>query len=699
MHQSQKVINEFSSYRYTILVIDDDNFLRTIAVQSLEGELFHVLEAENAIQALDILSKTHIDGVLLDANMPGMNGFDLCSQIRQQELLSDLSIFMLTGLEDAESLKTAFDRGVDDFINKPVRWDLIINKLKAAIGKNQKHKKELEYQYEHCIEIPESTPVITLNEEGEVIQTNGFKSLPKSLQASFNIGAHFFDKIPTTKRSEAKNKWQTCLQTKQHTNLLIQHEHSTDSYLIQLEFIPANKQGWVRCLLNDYTDSFLAEQRLLNLVSHDSDTGLLNARGFNEKLSQLLNSGREMILLSRAKIENYSIIANQLDDSTLHQLVCAFARRLSQYLLHNVSDTDTLLVGRLSDYDFTFAYSNDITSDYVDLIDTLMKPYEIGDYTISLSVCIGVANSKDCQPNPIDLLESARIALNEGSEHGKQITTYLPEYSERLCERNRMEQLLHRDVCNGQLHMHYQPKVDIKSMQIIGVEALLRWQSDELGSVSPGVFIPLAEKTGLIEKVSELVVNHVLKQLSDWEGTGCESVPVAINLPGNLLVNDGFVSYLLNALNQQNVSPHKVEIEVTESVMVEAGQQLIKNLDKFRARGIKVAIDDFGTGYSSFQYLRDLPVDVLKIDMSFVKKIHKDDTAMAIAKAIIAVGHELNLKVVAEGVEHMAQLDTLKALGCDIVQGYLTGRPTNASEVLSSTSKTLSTLQSVKKAN
>jgi EAL domain-containing protein (putative c-di-GMP-specific phosphodiesterase class I)/CheY-like chemotaxis protein len=699
MRQAPEINTELSPSPYVILVIDDDAFLRAIATQTLEGEQFHVIEAADAEQALAILNHTHVDGVLLDARMPGMDGFDLCSQLRRLEHLSDLSIFMLTGLNDPDSLNNAFERGVDDFINKPVRWDLIRNKLKVTIDKNQKHKQELEYQYEHCIEIPESAPVITLDDEGHVIQTHGVKSLPYEFSCSIEKGINFFEQIPSTKRQDAINKWQACLQTKQHTNLVLQHDSPADGYLVQLEFIPTNNQRWVRCLVNDYTDSYVAEQRLLKLVSHDTNTGLLNSRGFNDKLTQLLNND-EVVTVPRVKIENYNTVANQLDDSTLHQLVCAFARRLSQFLLHNANDTVSSMAGRLSDYDFTFAltekdFSDDPVVMFARLLDALSKPYEIGGYSISLAVYLGFADSNDCQPNAAELMDSARIALNSGCDHGQLITKYLAEHSEKLCAKNRMEQLLHRDVCKGMLHMHYQPKVDINSMQLIGVEALLRWESEELGPVSPGIFIPLAEKTGLIEKISELVVEHVLKQISEWEESDANSVPVAINLPGNLLVDDGFVSKLLNQVKNKNIAPDKVEIEVTESVMVEAGQKLINNLNKFRAKGIKVAIDDFGTGYSSFQYLRDLPVDVLKIDMSFVKKIHEDDTAMAIAKAIIAVGHELGLKVVAEGVEQHAQLNILQSLGCDIVQGYLTGKPTSASKVLSSTTQALAGLRCV----
>ncbi len=242
---------------------------------------------------------------------------------------------------------------------------------------------------------------------------------------------------------------------------------------------------------------------------------------------------------------------------------------------------------------------------------------------------------------------------------------------------NHLRRALERD----QLLLHYQPQADIASGEIVGIEALVRWQHPELGLVPPADFIPVAEEIGVICALGEWVLNEACRQAVAWQRAGMPHLPVAVNLSALQLRRPDFLDTVRRALDSSGLEPHWLEVELTESVLMHEAEAALSTLRELSSIGIRVAVDDFGTGYSSLAYLRRLPIDKLKIDRSFVRDLTVDRDDWVIVSTIIRMAHSLNLKVIAEGVETGEHLAVLRAQGCDEVQGYLLSRPLPAEEV------------------
>jgi EAL domain-containing protein (putative c-di-GMP-specific phosphodiesterase class I) len=245
----------------------------------------------------------------------------------------------------------------------------------------------------------------------------------------------------------------------------------------------------------------------------------------------------------------------------------------------------------------------------------------------------------------------------------------------RVTERQALETKLRRALEHGEFSLHYQPQVDLGSNRIFGCEALIRWNQPELGMVGPVKFIPLAEETGLIVPIGEWVVRTACRQCKAWQDAGLPAVTVAVNISARQFREKNLLRVIADILAETGVDPARLELEVTESVIMQDAQHVIATLQAFRDMGVKLSVDDFGTGYSSLSYLKRFPVDRLKIDQSFVRDITTNADDTAIAQAVITLGHTMNLRVIAEGVETPEQLAFLRRNRCDEMQGYLFGKP------------------------
>ena len=238
-----------------------------------------------------------------------------------------------------------------------------------------------------------------------------------------------------------------------------------------------------------------------------------------------------------------------------------------------------------------------------------------------------------------------------------------------------LENALRQAVKANEFSLHYQPKLDLGSGQVAGLEALLRWDRPGYGAVSPAVFVPILESLGLIITVGRWVIDQVCRQIAIWQGSAVGAIEVSVNVSGHQLMEGDLIADIAQMLADTGVAPHWLEVELTESSLMENTQHTISSLQRLRDMGVKIAIDDFGTGYSSLAYLRRFPLDTLKIDIAFIREVTSNPQDAAIARTIIELAHSLNLRTVAEGVETAAQLAFLKEAGCDQLQGYLFSRP------------------------
>jgi EAL domain-containing protein (putative c-di-GMP-specific phosphodiesterase class I) len=315
------------------------------------------------------------------------------------------------------------------------------------------------------------------------------------------------------------------------------------------------------------------------------------------------------------------------------------------------------------------------------IIDALAVPFHIGGKDVFVTSSIGIATFPTDTEDADTLVKHADTAMLRAKSSGRNnFQFYTSEMNERELERLQMDADLRRAIERDEFMLYYQPKVSLRSGEIIGVEALLRWRHPERGLVMPNDFIPMLEESGLIVPAGEWVLRAACKQIRVWKEEGIEPVPIAVNLSAKQFAHQDVARLVDSALHAYEIDPRFLEVEITESAAMQNADNTIVTLAKLKGQGISVAIDDFGTGYSSLNYLQRFPLDSLKLDRSFVIGLPGDLNGVSIALAVITMAHSLGLKVVAEGVETKEQLAFLTAHECDEVQGYYFSRPLPAAE-------------------
>jgi diguanylate cyclase len=312
---------------------------------------------------------------------------------------------------------------------------------------------------------------------------------------------------------------------------------------------------------------------------------------------------------------------------------------------------------------------------------TLAEPFLVEGVQLDIDASIGVVISGAHGDDAQTLLQRADIAMYVAKQQKRGVVVYDPESDDHSPERLSLLGQLRRGIERGELFLHYQPKISLKTREVVGVEALVRWQHPERGMVPPNDFIPLAEHTGLIGPLTVCVLNTALAQVKVWADAG-HCIPVAVNISARNLSDDEFATKVKGLLEQHGVAADLLEVEVTESAVMLEPEKATRILNQLHSLGIRIAIDDFGAGYTSLAQLKNLPISELKIDKSFILSMHSNSDDALIVRSMVDLGHSLNMKVVAEGVETAHALDTLTDFRCDIAQGYHLCRPALADAVM-----------------
>lgn len=441
---------------------------------------------------------------------------------------------------------------------------------------------------------------------------------------------------------------------------------------------PARPDKGVVVLIEDISERKAAEERIRYLAEHDALTGLPNRVLLHDRLAQaLLAAQREhrRLALLFVDLDRFKNINDSLGHHVGDQLLRAVAERIVQCV--RASDT----VSRPGGDEFTLllphiAGPDDAARVAEKLLEALARPFSIDGRQLMISASIGISLYPDDGADIAALMRSADVAMYHGKESGRNAYHFFrTEMNERVLERVSLENALRRALRNGEFALHYQPQIDSATRRIIGFEALVRWQDPEAGLVSPARFIPVAEDTGLILPLGAWVLEEACRQNRAWQDAGMPAVPVAVNISALQFRQVQFADVVAGVLAASGLAPECLELELTESVMMDAAERNVAVLDGLRQMGVRVSVDDFGTGYSSLAYLKRLPIDKLKIDQAFVRDIASDPDDASIVGAIIGLAHNLRLEVIAEGVENEAQLDFLQHGGCDQVQGYLFSPP------------------------
>ena len=435
--------------------------------------------------------------------------------------------------------------------------------------------------------------------------------------------------------------------------------------------------------LAHYLQRRRAEDNLKHVAMHDPLTGLPNRRHFNQALDAgIARAGRAghglgvlFVDLDRFKNINDGL-GHSAGDQVLKTCAQRFAEALreSDLIAHISGDEFVVLLERCNEPEAAIAVARKLLS-------AAARPILLNAQELALTASVGIAHYPADGSDGETLLKHADIALFRAKEQGRNnYQFYSAQMNTHTAERLAMEAKLRHALERGELSLHYQPKRDVRTRQVSGMEALLRWNSPELGAVSPATFIPLAEETGLIVPIGAWVLREACKEAKRWQDSGLPGTRVAVNLSARQFRDPMLGQAVGRAFAESGLDPRLLELEITESMVMQEPEKAAALLEDLKSMGLYLSIDDFGTGYSSLAYLKRFPIDSLKIDRSFIKDIPANSDDLAITQAVIAMAHGLRLRTVAEGVETEEQLEWLKRFGCEEIQGYLFSKPLPAEE-------------------
>lgn len=435
----------------------------------------------------------------------------------------------------------------------------------------------------------------------------------------------------------------------------------------------------------DISERKKEEERVQYLANYDVLTGLPNRYLLSDRIGQALT-------YSEQKNSKVAVLFVDLDhfkninDSLGHEIGDALLKQVAGRLLACLRRADT--IARLGGDEFVAVLGDLHSDDEVTfiaekMIAALQEQFTVGGSQLSITPSIGISMYPNDGKSSVELLRNADLAMYRAKDRGRNnFQYYTPEMNIRAVERLRLETNLREAIARGQLAVYYQPKVNAATGAVTGMEALLRWQHPELGFISPAVFIPIAEESGLINVIGEWVLQHVCQQVRAWQKQGFDIVPVAVNLSARQLNQPDLLQRIQTMLTESGLDVRYLELELTESMLLDVGEKGIAVMKQLSEAGIHLSLDDFGTGYSSLSRLKHLPLSRLKIDQSFVRDIATDPNDASIVKATVMMAHALNLHVTAEGVETQEQLDFIRSLECEECQGYLFSLPVPADEAV-----------------
>ena len=485
-----------------------------------------------------------------------------------------------------------------------------------------------------------------------------------------------------------KRMWDTLHSGKEWTGELHNTKKNGDLYWCLETISPLkNEDGEIThfvAVTEDISERKQTEQTIRHLAFHDPLTGLPNRRLFNDRLHQATISRQRRdstFALMLLDLDRFKTV----NDTLGHDVGDALLKTVGSRLSSTLRQGDTL--ARMGGDEFAvlvlnIAQPEDTAHIAEKLLDVLKQPFHLYGHELYVTTSIGITLFPDDAGEADALIKNADIALYRAKDCGRNnFQFFTADMNASMMHRLQLESSMRWAIERGEFMLHYQPQVDIVTGRIHGTEALIRWHHPELGMVSPARFIPLAEETGMIVEIGEWILRTACAQAKAWESAGVP-MRVAVNLSARQFHQGDLAETIDKILTELDLSPSMLELELTEGILMEDTAQTAATLDRLHRMGMPISIDDFGTGYSSLSYLKRLPIQVLKIDQSFVRDIGTDADDRAIVTAVIALAHSMKLKVVAEGVETREQLAFLREYACDVMQGYLFSRPVPGDEVL-----------------
>jgi diguanylate cyclase (GGDEF)-like protein len=679
-------MNGSPALRPIALVADDDELMRVMLTQALEHTGMSVIAVSDGQSALNVGLNSPFAMALLDVEMPGINGYEVCRSLRTAPHARTVPIVMITGRDDATSVARAYEAGATDFIAKPVNWSLIAHRLQY-IQRNADVLRTLEQRESENQALIASIPdtIYIVAADGTVLRTWNDARLPAGGSQPQSLAAI----LPAeAAQLAAVSVRATATDGRPRDDEYTGSDQRGEKRSYDLRYFRCSS-GEVLVVQQDVTSRKASERRIVQLAYFDALTGLPNRESFMEHVSSRLAEparhaqGLAVICLS---LNGFERVHETFGHTVADAVVRAAATQLTAVLAHLDLDPAHTLLARLESSQFAIALATPRAAEAVRSLAQLVtesfrQPVRHDQHDFFVRPSMGVAVFAEHGRDAATLLKNANTALFQAQEaESERCVCYTDAMSTRAMEWVLLDAELRRAVAGDGLQLHYQPKFRLADGALVGVEALLRWHHPRMGQISPARFIPLAEETGLILEIGAWVARTAYAQLREWRRLGLQ-VPVAINVSGMEFLHGDPAVVIAAAASAAQLAPGSLEIEVTESVLVTDFARIRSGLKALKAVGCRIALDDFGTGYSSLAYLQRLPLDRIKVDRSFVTNVHHNRADGAIFDAVIALARSVNLSVLAEGVEKAVQLDWLKAHGCHEAQGYLLGKPMPAAEL------------------
>jgi len=693
-----------------ILIVDDQLALLESMQALLRISGYQVEIVTNGQAALEALKRGSFNLVLLDLQMPGVDGHQVLRTIDENGI--DVEVIVVSGESSFFAVKSAMRNGAYDFIRKPYEPEELLTTVNNALEyywqSRQLRTTEETLQKSERIHrfIVNNSPdfIYMLDPQGVFTYVNDKAEELLGYKRGELLGTHFSklihphnadDSYTFFAEQRGGERATVSSEIRLQVNEANQQVESLDNYelLVELNATGIYEEdekgqrtfiGTLGCA-RDITERKHSEAQISHQAYHDMLTSLPNRLLFNDRITQVFahaRRNRQKFALLFLDLDRFK----QINDTLGHAMGDLVLQQVSQRILECLRAEDTLC--RFGGDEFALLLPNvedkpNVAAVAEKIIKAVRQPFHVKEHELFLSLSIGVAMYPTAGETTESLLQSADIAMYHVKANGKDSYCF---YSDAMAGTDSTFLSVERDLYlaleKNQFEVFFQPKVEPSSHAVVGMEALLRWRHPEKGLIYPGDFIWIAEESKLIVPIGEWVLQAICQELLRWKRRGLPELKISVNISPIQLEQEDFVQNFIGILQQFGLSASIFELEITEQGLLKRQSDIVKNLRQLKEYGFSVAIDDFGRGYSSLSYLQNFPVNTLKIDRSFVREIEDGQSESCVVDAIAMMAKGLNLHMVAEGVENLLQLDYLRNLGCNEVQGHLYGKALSARETL-----------------
>ncbi len=696
----------------SILVVDDDQRARESLRMLLQRQWSDITEAEDGEVAISLIEQRQFKIIILDLNMPKKSGDHVLAFIRDRKIKT--TVIVLSGETSINKVTEVVRLGAYDIFRKPYSFDEVEFSIRNALDKSriEEEKAQIQGRLAHSERLHrymvDNSPdlIYILNLKGEFSFVNDSVTKLLGYDKADLLGKHYslfiagedcmkaeylFNERRRVSRSNRTIELSLKCNTKDPSkpfdfNVCPIELNSMGIYSIDVKDTKkvAIYQGTYG-VARDISSRKKAEKLITYQAYHDLLTKLPNRAMLLDRLDLAIKQAvrtRETLIVMFLDLDRFKLINDSFGHVVGDQLLVEVADRLKD----EIRTGDTL--ARLGGDEFMLLLPQPTTRAQAEivaqkLIASLQRPFFLRSKEVYIDVSIGIAVFPDDSSDINTLIKNADMAMYDVKSTGKNGYTFYNDKLEHAAEEKiSIESGLRNALKNDELEVVYQPQVDSKSRQIVGVEALLRWHHPQLGLLAPSYFIEQAEESRIIQQISEWVLNRVAGDLFGEPRFLKSEIKVSINLSASDILQKEFPENLVSFTEKFGIDPARLEIEITENMFMSDIQACTQKLQVLSNRGISIAIDDFGTGYSSLNYLRELPVHTVKIDYSFVSEIEHSRKGAALVAAIVGMAHGLGIDIVAEGVENTNQSDYLESLGCHTMQGFLFSKPLKVEEFL-----------------